>query len=292
MKDSGQDAQDIRRKIVEMLEARMAGDIDRLARYFSNDVFIHIASSRVGLFGPGTWRGTEALRSIMRLSDENYQPLEHEILDIIIDGEDAVVRWRGDWRRHATGKVYPIDAAHFLRWRDGLAIEMYEFFERVSHPTPLPLLSADRALSDVPPPAGLSREEIARCARQLVSFPSSGPDVRLIRELCDPNIVCDFVGDRARIPYAGRYVGVEALVNIVKAVAGEFEQSHEEIPRMLIDGPRVAGFRSVRWRHHGTGRSGLVDLANFVRFENGKIVELIEFRDSVTLSEMRGDGDF
>ena len=51
----------------------------------------------------------------------------------------------------------------------------------------------------------------------------------MILKFCSPNIVCDFVGDRARIPYAGRHVGVEALINIVRAVAIDFEQSHFEI---------------------------------------------------------------
>ena len=58
---------------------------------------------------------------------------------------------------------------------------------------------------------------------------------------------------------------------------------------MLVEEGRVAGRRKVEWRHRGTGRRGLVDLANFVRFEDGMIVELVEFRDSVTLLEMRGE---
>jgi hypothetical protein len=34
-----------------------------------------------------------------------------------------------------------------------------------------------------------------------------------------------------------------------------------------------------------------VELAKFLQFENGVIVELIEFRDSVTLPELRGEGE-
>jgi hypothetical protein len=68
----------------------------------------------------------------------------------------------------------------------------------------------------------------------------------------------------------------------------DFEQSHCDIAAILIENGHVAGRRQVEWRHRGTGRRGLVDLANFVRFEDGMIVELIEFRDSITLLEMEG----
>ncbi len=268
----------------------MTGQISQLMSYFSPDVVVHCACSRGSLLGPGVWKGADALQSITRLTDENFQPLEYEILDILVDGPKAVVRWRGAWRHHATAQVCSIDAAHFLHWRSGLVIEMHEFFECTSDPAwgSATLPSADGLFTEMPP--GLDRDEIERRVRRLVSFPSNGPQIDVILKFCSPNIVCDFVGDRARIPYAGRHVGIEALINIVRAVAIDFEQSHFEISEILIDGARVAGCRKVAWRHRGTGRGGWVDLANFVRFGNGMIVELIEFRDSVTLREMSGDG--
>ena len=111
----------LRRQISEMLEARMTGQISQLMSYFSPDVVVHCACSRGSLLGPGG-RAADALRSITRLTDENFQPLEYEILDILVDGAKAVVRWRGAWRHHATAQVCSIDAAHFLHWRSGVVI--------------------------------------------------------------------------------------------------------------------------------------------------------------------------
>jgi ketosteroid isomerase-like protein len=279
---------EIRRRIGGMLEARVSGRIDHFLPYFARDAVIHCASSREGLLPRGVWRGLEALRSITERSDENYLPLEHEIQDIVVDGQRAVVRLRGEWRRHANSKIYTIDAAHFLRWENGLVVEMFEFFERASRSTPhySALSSYENIFAERRP--GLDRDEIERRARQLIMFPSSGPEVGTILEFCADGIVCDFVGDGARIPYAGRHYGLEALINIVRAVAVDFEQTHCETHEMIIEGGQVAGRRRVEWRHRGTGRCGIVDLANFVRFEDGKIVELIEFRDSVTLLAMQG----
>jgi ketosteroid isomerase-like protein len=280
---------EIRSRITQMLRCRMSGQIDRMLRYFAPNTVVHCASSREGLLPPGIWEGADALRSITRRTDENYEPLEHEILDILVDGQNAVVRWRGAWRRHATGKIYMIDAAHFLRWQNGLVVEMHEFFEHASNSRPCgnKISSYEDLLTQKSP--GFDLHEIERRARQLVGFPSNGPEIDMIVEFCSPDIICDFVGDRARIPCAGRHVGVDALINIVRAVAVDFEQSHCEISEILVEEGRVAGRRKVEWRHRGTGRRGWVDLANFVRFEDSMIVELVEFRDSVTLLEMQGE---
>jgi ketosteroid isomerase-like protein len=282
------ETRDIRCRIAEMLQSRMSRNIDQMLRHFAPDAVVHCASSREGVLPTGVWEGADALRSITRLNDENYEPLDHEILDILVDGKHAVVRWRGNWRRHANGKVYTIDAAHFLTWRNGLVVEMHEFFERASQFNPQTrYLSYSELLAERRP--GLTREEMKKRSLELVNFPVNGPDVALIQKYCAPEIVCDFVGDRSRIPYAGRHVGVAALKNIVMAVAVDFEQSYFDVSDVLIEDGRVAGRRRVAWRHRGTGRRGVVDLANFVRFEDGLMVELIEFRDSVTLIEMRGD---
>lgn len=120
------------------------------------------------------------------------------------------------------------------------------------------------------------------------SFSRQGPDVALFRQYCSPDVVCEFVGDRSKIFYAGRHRGIDALANIIRTVAMEFEQVGSTAPEMIVDGGALASRRSVEWRHRGTGRRGVVDLANFIRFEDGMIVELVEFRDNVALLQMQG----
>jgi len=289
MRQSKSVASEIRSRIAEMLRCRMSGQINQMLKHFAPNTVVHCASSREGLLPPGIWEGADGLRAKTRRTDENYEPLEHEILDILVDGQNAVVRWRGAWRHHGTSKIFMIDAAHFLRWQNGLVVEMHEFFQPTSKSLAQcnKLSSYGNLLTQKSP--GLDRDEIERRARQLVAFPSNGPEIDVIPDFCSPDIICDFVGTPARIPYAGQYFGIDALINIVRAVAVDFEQSQCEISEILVEEGRVAGRRKVEWRHRGTGRRGLVDLANFVRFEDGMIVELVEFRDSVTLLEMRGE---
>jgi ketosteroid isomerase-like protein len=294
MHRSNMDASEIRCKITELLQARMSGQPALLRGYFAPNAVVRCGGFRAALLAPGNREGadvlrSDVLRSVTRLTDENYRPLDYEILDILVDGQKAVVRWRCVWRHHGTSETCMVEAAHFLRWQNGLIVEMHEFFEHISEHMPqcTRILSFKDLLTGKSP--GLDRDEIERRARKLVAFPSIGPEIAVIRELCAPDIVCDFVGDRAHIPYAGRHVGIEALINIVRTVAIDFEQAHCSISEVLVEEGRVAGRREVEWSHRGTGRRGLVELANFVRFENGMIVELIEFRDSVTQLELRGD---
>ncbi|WP_442755261.1 nuclear transport factor 2 family protein [Methylocystis sp. JAN1] len=278
-------AADKRRLIAEMLECRMRRRYDRFQTYVDPLVVVYCNAWREGIIGPEVWAGAPAVRDLFRRTDENYFPLDHEILDIVVDDDRAAVRWRGYWRRHATSKVYPIDAAHFLRWDNGLVVEMHEFFDaQCKAPSPYAALPGlERLLAPSAPE--LTRAEMERRVRRLVGE-ESAPEPELLRQWCSPNIVCEFVGDRARLPYAGRHVGVEAMLGIVRAVNVDFEQCNFAVSEMMIEDARVCGRRRVHWRHRGTGRAGISELADFVRFENGLVVELIEFRDTVSLALM------
>ncbi|WP_159726328.1 nuclear transport factor 2 family protein [Methylosinus sp. Ce-a6] len=139
------------------------------------------------------------------------------------------------------------------------------------------------------PPAGLDRDEILRRIELLAAQPAENGDFSAVRDFFSADVVCEFVGDKSRIPYAGRHMGLDALLSILRAINIDFSQSEPSIDHIVIDGGRVALRRSVRWRHRGAGLEGRVDLADFVRFENGLIVELIEFRDSITILSIQGD---
>jgi ketosteroid isomerase-like protein len=139
-------------------------------------------------------------------------------------------------------------------------------------------------------PAGLDRAEIERRVRRLAALqPRAESDFDLLREFYAPDAACEFIGDKSRIPYAGRHVGVETLIAIVRGIDVDFEQTGHAVHGLVIDGGRAAVRRSVEWRHRGTGRRGRVALADFIRFEYGRIVEMIEFRDSIAILAMQGE---
>lgn len=276
-----------RRRVHEIVRLRMASDITAMVKMFAEDVDLSYNCSKIGLFPAGQWRGREALRENLRRTDIDYEPLDAEVLSVLIEGDRTAVRWVSNWRHRATGHLFKMDMAHFLRWRGALVAEMHEFIDHhcVTR-APESLTDSFDAMLE-PRSAGLSRDDMANRLFDLINFSSRGPDIDLFRRICARDVVCEFVGDRSTISYAGRHRGIDALVSVIRSISVEFEQLSHATPEFVVDGAWVAARRTVEWRHRGTGRRGLVELADFVRYENCEIVELIEFRDSVALLQMQ-----
>ncbi len=277
-----------RRRVHELVRLRMAGEIDSLLKYFVDDVELRYNSSRSGLFPLGGWQGLGALREYIRRTDIDYEPLEAEVQDVFVEGDRTAVRWTGRFRRRANGSVHVMDMAHFMRWRKDRIESLDEYLDDHAVSRAIgPLSPSIESMFDLPEP-GLSREQMARRVMELGSFSRKGPDIDLIRRYCAQDVVSEFVGDRSVISYAGRHIGVDALTNIIHSINIDFEQVGCATPEMVVDGTGVAARRTVEWRHRGTGRRGIVELADFMRFENGLIIEVVEFRDSVALLQMQG----
>ncbi len=280
-------AAEVRFIIAEMLDCRMRRQYDRFATFVDPAITLSCHSWREGMVGPKVWRGLDGLRALFQRTDENYFPGDHEIIDVLVDGDQAAVRWRADWRRHENGRVYTNDAAHFLRWEKGRVVEMHEFFDAHCRSTPACACLPSFETLLTPRPPGLHRDEMERRARRLLGLETGSPELDLVRRWCAPDIVCDFAGDRARLPYAGRHTGLEALLGIIHAVNVDFEQRALGMSGILIEDGRAACWRQVEWRHRGTGRAGVCELADFIRFDSGLIIEFIEVRDTVSLVRMQ-----
>jgi ketosteroid isomerase-like protein len=119
----------LKRDVFAIAQFRMEGAIDAMMRYFSPDVVVRYHGAKEGLFLPGELHGVEAFKENIRLTDIEYEPLGFEVLDILVDGETAAIRWRNSWRQRGTGRITTLDMAHFLRWRDGSVVELFEYLD-------------------------------------------------------------------------------------------------------------------------------------------------------------------
>jgi len=270
-----------------MIRFRMTGDVGSLVRLFVEDVELTYNCASPGFFPVGQGRGHEALRENLRRTDIDYEPLDWEILSVLVEGDRSAVRWLGSWRHRATGRIYCMDMAHFMRWRHELVAEMSEFVDHHCVSSTGQRLPGSFEEMLAPGDPGLDRNEMARRLTDLGNFSERGPSVARFREYCAADVICEFVGDRRSISYAGRHRGIEALSSIIRTIGVEFEQLGHAMPEVVVDGAWGAVRRTVEWRHRGTGRLGLVELADFARFENGLIIEIVEFRDSVALLQMQ-----
>ena len=275
---------------MDITQARLAGRLDRVVAHFAPDAIVHYNCTKEGLYAPGTAHGRAGFLASLKRAEEEYQPLEGEIVEILVENGAAAMRWRTRWRHRGSGRLWSLDMAYLLRWRGDYVVEMHEFLDA---PSPsIVRFSPQRSLDQIlnPPNSGLDRAEMVELAQTLAkSTADPRSHLDLLHRHCAPHILCEFVGDRARIPYAGRHVGLEVLIAIVSAINVDFEQLNVSLSGIIVDGGKLAGRRTVEWRHRGTGRRGVVELAEFLRFEDGLIVEFMEYRDSITILEMQGE---
>ena len=120
---------ELRRRVSEMTKYRMSGQIELMLQYFVPEVIVHCHSTKEGLFLPGVLRGRDALRENIRRIDAEYEPIDAEVLDILVEKANTAVRWRNAWRHRGSGYPRALDMAHFLRWKDGLVTEMFEYLD-------------------------------------------------------------------------------------------------------------------------------------------------------------------
>lgn len=118
-----------RRQVLAIVRLRMEGRIDEMMGYFSPDVIVRYHCTKEGLFLPGVLHGREAFKENIRLTDVEYEPLGYDVLDLLVDSATAAVRWRNSWRHRGSGRVATLDMAHFLSWRMGSVVELFEYVD-------------------------------------------------------------------------------------------------------------------------------------------------------------------
>jgi len=284
---------DIRCRVANMTQSRIAENLNGFLSHFAADATVHYNSAKDGLFTRGTLEGRDAFRANLRQIQEVYRGVDCEILNILVEGDSAWVRWRSHWRHIGKNRIVTVYMANFLRWRNDKVIEMHEFLDAVTPATATYGASATFDAILQPPPPGLERGEIVARAHRIAAAhaaPEANSDV--FRQYFSPDVVCDFVGDPSRLYYAGKRVGLAAMFDLICAAAVDFEQLRFSLSDIAVEGGWFACRRTVEWRHRGTGKQRCVEFADFLKFENGQIVEVVEFRDTATMVRMQSDQDY
>lgn len=87
--------------------------------------------------------------------------------------------------------------------------------------------------------------------------------------------------EAAGFPYAGTYVGPEAIVaGVFKRLATEWDGYQAKVHTYLADGDRVAAFGVYSGTYRSTGKSMTASFAHLYRIQDGKIVSMEQIVDS------------
>ena len=106
-----------------------------------------------------------------------------------------------------------------------------------------------------------------------------------IAEIVDENIDWIIHGPMRVFPFAGQRRGRPAVLEALGGIASEYAIERYEPRIVIVDGDRAAVMSDAAFKQRSTGRIVSMQLANFLRFRDGRLVEFREFANTFDMAE-------
>jgi ketosteroid isomerase-like protein len=110
-------------------------------------------------------------------------------------------------------------------------------------------------------------------------------DFERVAAVIDDDIDWIIYGPVQVFPFAGHRRGRQAVLEALGGIAKDYVLERYEPRIVIVEGDRAAVMSNVAFRQRSTGRTVSTQLANFLRFKDGKLVEFREFANSFDLVE-------
>lgn len=110
-------------------------------------------------------------------------------------------------------------------------------------------------------------------------------DVARVALLIHEDIDWIIYGPVTVFPFAGMRRGRAAVLAAMGEIADSYQLESHRIEQTIIDGDRAAVLADIGFKQRATGRSLRFRVANFLRFNDGRLIEFREFADSFDLVE-------
>lgn len=119
------------RPALELLAAILAARSEpkKFTEFFHEDGVIHIIGTNRDYAFSGVYRGREQILSLLLRIDAEVEQGDHNILNVVVDGDNIAVRRMTSLRHHGTSAFTRIFVANLLRVRDGKIAEGYEYVD-------------------------------------------------------------------------------------------------------------------------------------------------------------------
>jgi ketosteroid isomerase-like protein len=119
---------DIEALLRDLYAARVRGDLEEMFQLFTVKARFEIASVSHGNPSAVSASGAEELHSLLTLLLRTFRVKGHTILSLIIDGENAAVRWHASVYSRITGVTVPTEFIDIVEADDGRIASFIEFF--------------------------------------------------------------------------------------------------------------------------------------------------------------------
>ena len=115
--------------IKRVFDARVEGDMDALANVFADDAKFQIAGSPEFSMLAAVAEGHDAVMGLFQTIVDSFELADVAILDLLVDGNKAAIRWRATACHVTTGESYTTELADFVELEGGKIISFIEFLD-------------------------------------------------------------------------------------------------------------------------------------------------------------------
>jgi ketosteroid isomerase-like protein len=123
------DRTEIEAFVRKLYAARVDGDIDALSQLFAEDAVFQIAGSPEYSMLASLAEGHGTVMSLMRTIVDTFSLSDVAILDLLVDGNKAAVRWRATVHVMTTGQTVTTEIAAFIEIVGGKVVSLIEFVD-------------------------------------------------------------------------------------------------------------------------------------------------------------------
>jgi ketosteroid isomerase-like protein len=130
-----------------------------------------------------------------------------------------------------------------------------------------------------------SREAMREVIQEVYAARGRG-DLEGLMSGFHPDAVFTLVGDKAALDVAGSVRGHHSVMETLGGFIANFDFVERKILGELIEGDRAAVHSRLVVRYNPTNATRTTECLDLLRFQDGKIIELIEFADTALIKDM------
>jgi len=110
-------------------------------------------------------------------------------------------------------------------------------------------------------------------------------DFDRVAALIDEDVDWIIYGPVQVFPFAGHRHGRKAVLEALGGIAKDYVLERYVPKIVIVEGDRAAVMSDVAFQQRSTGRTVTLQLANFLRFRDGRLIEFREFANTFDLVE-------
>jgi ketosteroid isomerase-like protein len=123
------DRSEIEALVKRLYAARVEGDMDALGQAFAENARFQVAGSPEASMLATHAEGHDGVIALLQTMTDTFALEDFAILDLLIDGGRAAVRWRATVLVAASGDTHATEVADFLTVENGRVVSLVEFLD-------------------------------------------------------------------------------------------------------------------------------------------------------------------